>query len=295
MRKTKKSSSTTSDSEYCQQQQPGFTAAAEEQTTSPPPPKLDDGFYEIERIRRKRIRKGELQYLIKWRGWPETANTWEPLQNLQSVPDLIHAFEESLKSGGAGGGGNHHRSKGKRTTTLPPHPQPPQPTNAHPPTVLQNPPPTDTGLHADNLATHFQQTVISTPNDAQSNGNGDPLQTDRTRGAKRRKPASVKRFKKEECASETVVDTNNAPANDVSAGGKLEPAWTQNACNIVKILKPIGYSASLSSYMQDVSVTFMAMRSDGTEVMVDNKYLKTNNPLLLINFYEQHLRYNPSS
>lgn len=57
MRKTKKSSSTTSDSEYCQQQQPGFTAAAEEQTTSPPPPKLDDGFYEIERIRRKRIRK----------------------------------------------------------------------------------------------------------------------------------------------------------------------------------------------------------------------------------------------
>lgn len=56
MRKTKKSSSTTSDSEYCQQQQPGFTAAAEEQTTSPPP-KLDDGFYEIERIRRKRIRK----------------------------------------------------------------------------------------------------------------------------------------------------------------------------------------------------------------------------------------------
>jgi hypothetical protein len=28
------------------------------------------------------------------RGWPETANTWEPLHNLQSVPDLIHAFEE---------------------------------------------------------------------------------------------------------------------------------------------------------------------------------------------------------
>ncbi|PNX84269.1 chromo domain-containing protein LHP1-like [Trifolium pratense] len=36
-------------------------------------------------------------------------------------------------------------------------------------------------------------------------------------------------------------------------------------------------------------------KSDGTEVMVDNKYLKTNNPLLLINFYEQHLRYNPTS
>ena len=28
------------------------------------------------------------------RGWPETANTWEPLENLQSVSDVIDAFEE---------------------------------------------------------------------------------------------------------------------------------------------------------------------------------------------------------
>lgn len=32
--------------------------------------------------------------MINRRGWPETANTWEPLENLQSVPDLLHAFEE---------------------------------------------------------------------------------------------------------------------------------------------------------------------------------------------------------
>ncbi|XVE62408.1 hypothetical protein DITRI_Ditri06bG0115800 [Diplodiscus trichospermus] len=61
--------------------------------------KLDDGFFEIEAIRRKRVRKGQLQYLIKWRGWPETANTWEPLENLQSCSDVIDAFEESFHSG----------------------------------------------------------------------------------------------------------------------------------------------------------------------------------------------------
>ncbi|KAJ0013690.1 hypothetical protein Pint_20832 [Pistacia integerrima] len=33
--------------------------------------------------------------------------------------------------------------------------------------------------------------------------------------------------------------------------------------------------------------------SDGKEVMVDNKFLKANDPLLLINFYEQHLKYSP--
>eukprot|EP00257_Ricinus_communis_P018941 XP_015577781.1 chromo domain-containing protein LHP1 isoform X2 [Ricinus communis] len=62
-------------------------------------PKLDEGFFEIEAIRRKRVRKGQLQYLIKWRGWPEAANTWEPLENLQSCSDVIDAFEESLRSG----------------------------------------------------------------------------------------------------------------------------------------------------------------------------------------------------
>lgn len=28
------------------------------------------------------------------RGWPETANTWEPLENLQACSDFIEAFEE---------------------------------------------------------------------------------------------------------------------------------------------------------------------------------------------------------
>ncbi|PIA37016.1 hypothetical protein AQUCO_03100044v1 [Aquilegia coerulea] len=59
-------------------------------------PKLDEGFYEIEDVRRKRIRKGQVQYLIKWRGWPETANTWEPIDNLLTCSDIIDAFE--LKS-----------------------------------------------------------------------------------------------------------------------------------------------------------------------------------------------------
>ncbi|GAU33665.1 hypothetical protein TSUD_310730 [Trifolium subterraneum] len=333
MRKTKKSSSTTSDSECCKQAAAVGEAAGERDQTpsaSDDAPKLDDGFYEIETIRRKRLRKGEVQYLIKWRGWPETANTWEPLHNLQSVPDLIYAFEESLKSGGGGagvgvvgvgvGGAKHHRKRTRRTTTLPPHSQPPQTGTSnllntsqqhiaqtnHQNHANQLKPTPNTGVRADNLAIHFQQTLNSTPNDAQSNR--DSLQTDRCTGAKRRKSSSVKRFKKEDSACQSV-DTKNA--TDISVG-KLEPSWTETAgymgnnshqnianaktgCNIVKIIKPIGYSASLSCYMQDISVTFMALRSDGTEVMVDNKYLKTNNPLLLINFYEQHLRYNPTS
>lgn len=69
----------------------------QELTANDQRPKLAEGFYEIETVRRKRIRKGKIQYLIKWRGWPETANTWEPVDNLMTCYDVIDAFEESLQ------------------------------------------------------------------------------------------------------------------------------------------------------------------------------------------------------
>lgn len=91
--------------------------------------------------------------------------------------------------------------------------------------------PTNTGVQLDNLAIHFQQPIPS-------------------RGAKRRKSASsVKRFKR---------DTDAAALQPISAPINMPDANT--ACNIVKIIKPIGYSASLSDNMHDVLVTFMAMR-----------------------------------
>ncbi|KAI3800662.1 hypothetical protein L1987_28756 [Smallanthus sonchifolius] len=61
-------------------------------------PKLAEGFYEVESIRKKRCRKGKVQYLIKWLGWPEEANTWEPTDNLLSCSDLIDKFEQSTRS-----------------------------------------------------------------------------------------------------------------------------------------------------------------------------------------------------
>ncbi|KAG5043091.1 chromo domain-containing protein LHP1-like [Glycine soja] len=59
---------------------------------------LGENFFEVEAIRRKRVRKGQVQYLIKWNGWPETTNTWEPPENLEYIPDIVEAFEESLMS-----------------------------------------------------------------------------------------------------------------------------------------------------------------------------------------------------
>ncbi|MCO5604883.1 hypothetical protein L7F22_059057 [Adiantum nelumboides] len=89
---------------------------------------LGEQFYEVESVCKKRMRKnrvskheakcsfyiarletlqsgirqvkdspknGQVQYLIKWRGWPESANTWEPFENVKACADIIEEFEQS--------------------------------------------------------------------------------------------------------------------------------------------------------------------------------------------------------
>jgi len=53
--------------------------------------------YVVEAILDKRVKRGEIQYFIKWKGYenPED-NTWEPKANCH-CPDLIEAFEEKFK------------------------------------------------------------------------------------------------------------------------------------------------------------------------------------------------------
>lgn len=50
--------------------------------------------YIVEAIRSKRKTKaGTFEYFIKWAGYPESENTWEPLENLK-CPELITKFNE---------------------------------------------------------------------------------------------------------------------------------------------------------------------------------------------------------
>lgn len=49
--------------------------------------------WEVERILQKREQNGQPLYLIKWKDWDASHNTWEPLRNLVHCQDLLHEFD----------------------------------------------------------------------------------------------------------------------------------------------------------------------------------------------------------
>jgi hypothetical protein len=74
------------------------------QFARPLPELTDTGLeFEVETIVDKKwvtVRgKRHPRYLVKWAGYPDSDNTWEPLRNLRNAPAALTAFERARSAG----------------------------------------------------------------------------------------------------------------------------------------------------------------------------------------------------
>ena len=53
--------------------------------------------YQVEQIMGKRVRRGRIEYKIKWDGFPVSQCTWEPLSHLENIKEMISNYEKKIK------------------------------------------------------------------------------------------------------------------------------------------------------------------------------------------------------
>ena len=61
----------------------------------------DEMEFDVEEIRGKKIHEGIAYYLVKWAGYDENENTWEPVSNLTNSREYVNEFEAKRKKNSA--------------------------------------------------------------------------------------------------------------------------------------------------------------------------------------------------
>lgn len=64
-----------------------------------PPPDIveEEDKWEVEAIIGHRRYRGKPQYLVKWKGYPTSENSWEPMAHLTNAKEEVTAYKKAHK------------------------------------------------------------------------------------------------------------------------------------------------------------------------------------------------------
>lgn len=215
--------------------------------------------YAVEKVVDRRTRKGKVEYFLKWKGYPDEDNTWEPVENLD-CKDLIAAYEADRKKReeeAAESSSTTKSDKGKPASAAKP----------------------GTKRKSDET-TNVKEKVNNSTTTAAKRKKGDEHNQDSNNGTATNNTTTNNKKKNRRESSKSDSD-NDSPSNDAIGAMKPEKNGFERGLDPEKILGASDSTGKLTFLIQFKGV-------DQAE-LVPASVANIKCPQLVIKFYEERL------